>query len=201
MHSSVGHHLDCVDVSPARLGSAECGFHCSLHVGRVIDRYEYQLPFQHDSSEVLLWPLPLGGVLPFDLTCAMGRARDHQQRPVVLAKDAQGRRSKQLEASAPSHDDEICVYVGGVFENRASCRPRRHLHVCIHTRRNSRDEPFQGSPRVLQNVCTELRDLPPGGAPNGVGRFESLDRMHHRKPRGLSRRQSNGTPEDVLRSR
>ena len=68
----------------------------------------------------LATPLPLRGVLPFDLTCAMGRGRDHQQRPVVLAEDAQGRRSKQLEASAPSHNDEICVYVGGVFENCAS---------------------------------------------------------------------------------
>ena len=119
----------------------------------MIDRYEYERPFQDDdSSEVLLWPLPSGGALPFDLTCAMDHARDYQQRPVVLTKDAQGCRSKQLEASAPSHDDEICVCVGGVFENCASCGPRRHLHVCIHTRGNSRDEPFKGSPRVLQNV-------------------------------------------------
>src|SRR5512145_1332732 len=81
MHSSVGHHVDYVDVSPARLGGAKGGFHCSFHVGRVIDRYEYELPFQHDSSEILLSPLPSGGTLRFDLTRAMGRARDHQQRP------------------------------------------------------------------------------------------------------------------------
>jgi hypothetical protein len=43
--------LDCMDVSLARLGSPQCERHCSLDVGRVIDCYEYELPFQHDSSE------------------------------------------------------------------------------------------------------------------------------------------------------
>ena len=45
----------------------------------------------------------------FEPSRAMGRARDHQERPVVLTKDAQCRRSKQLEAAAASHDDRMLV--------------------------------------------------------------------------------------------
>ena len=139
--------------------------------------------------------------MPFDLTCALGRARDHQQRPVVLTKDAQGRRSKQLEASAPSHDDEICVYVGGVFENRASCAtPPTHARVSPHPA----ELPRRALPGFAARPPERVYGTPgpsTGLGSNGVGRFESFDRMHHREPRGLASRQSHRTPEDVLRRR
>jgi hypothetical protein len=38
MPSAVRHHLDCVDVSSNRLRNANCAVHCSLHIGRVVDR-------------------------------------------------------------------------------------------------------------------------------------------------------------------
>ena len=131
--------------------------------------------------------------MPFDASCSMVGSRDHQERPIVLAKDAQGRRSKHLEASALSHNDEICVHVGGVLENRGSCGPRRHQHAYVDIRRNCRHNPFHGSARVLEDACAVSGSIHGTKLWNGVCRFDSFHRMHHRQLHRLVRRQSNGT--------
>ena len=140
----------------------------------------------------------LSGALPFDAVCTLRRARDHQQRPVILAEDAQSRRSKHLEASTASHDEEVGLHVGGVLENRAGCGPRRHLDPCVEAARNCRHDRFQGSLRVFEDVCAVFRYHPPGRALKGVGCFESFDGMHHRQLHPLGCNQLKGASEDIL---
>jgi hypothetical protein len=92
-------HPDDMHVSPARLGCADCDAHGSLHICLAIHCHEDELPLEHDFAESFMGPLTLGGALPFGATCTPGRARDHEQGSVVLAKDADGCRSEQPEAS------------------------------------------------------------------------------------------------------
>jgi hypothetical protein len=51
--------------------------------------------------------------LPFDAAGVI-RARNDEERAVILPKDAKRCRSKYLEAAAASDDDEIDVEVGGL---------------------------------------------------------------------------------------
>jgi hypothetical protein len=100
---------------------------------------ESLLPYSRSTPSI---QLSLSGALPFDAACPLGRARDDQKRPVILAKDAQGRRSKYLEASTAAHDNQVCVYVGGVLENRAGCGSRRDVYACVEAARNYRHDLF-----------------------------------------------------------